>query len=242
MKPLARQVASIVLVVTAWAGAAGVASAQSAFFVERFMGATLGAHLRDADGAFQLDKGYVHRTGSEGFWSANRHYITTARHDYLSSDWTYDVTFFSPIYAPDDILFIGMGEALPDPSYFNEPQNSINFRIHQGLFAFFTGWRVDVAAHSIGYGEFTYFDIAVGYLPPISPEGGVFTARIRKSGNQVTFEILDADPPIAVTIPDIRFTAPFLDASNSRIFFGNATGEYEFSDMRILPAAVNTGQ
>lgn len=242
MKTLARQLMWVVVFLTGLPGGASVVSAQSAFFVERFMGATLGSHLQDADSGFQLGKGYVHRAGNEGFASANRHYLTTVRHDYISGDWTYDVTFFSPIYAPpDDILFIGLGEAIPDPSYFNEPQNSINFRIHQGLFAFFTGWRVDVAAHSLGYGEFTYFNIAVGYLPPTWPGGGLFTARIRKSGSEVTFEILDANPPITVTIPDVRFAAPFLDASNSRIFFGNASGEYLFDDMRILPAAVNTG-
>ena len=219
----------------------GAASAQSEFFVERFMGANLGAHLIDVDGEFQLGKGYIHRLGNEGPASANRHYITTARHDYLSRDWTYDITFFSPTFAPDDILFIGLGEAVPDPSYFNEPQNSVNFRIHQGEFAFFTGWRVDVAAHSVGFGVFTYFDIAVGFLPPNAPEGGLFTARIRKSGTEVTFQILDTDPPIVVMIPDVRVAAPFLDASNSRIFFGNASSEYLYSDIRVLPAAVHTG-
>lgn len=240
MKTLTRLMLVIVVVTVALVST-GEASAQSAFFVERFMGTKLGTHLVDADSEFQLGKGYVHRSGNEGPASANRHYITTARHDYLSRDWTYDITFFSPTFAPDDILFIGLGEAVPDPSYFNEPQNSINFRIHQGEFAFFTGWRVDVAAHSVGFGVFTYFDIAVGFLPPNAIDGGLFTARIRKSGTEVTFQILDTDPPIVVTIPDVRLAAPFLDASNSRLFFGNASSDYLYSDMRVLPDAVQIG-
>lgn len=217
----------------------GNASAESRYFVTRFMGAKLGNHLEDADTGFQLGKGSVRRTGDEGPQSANRHYITTVRSDYASGDWRYEITFVSPPDAPDDILFIGLGEGVPDAEYFNEPQNSINFRIHQGQFAFFTGWRVDVAAHSVGYGVFTYFAEAVGYLPP-GPEGGVFTARIRKDGSAATFEILDT--PILVVIPDIESAAPFLGTSDGRLFFGNASGAYSYGDMRVLPAAVHAGE
>lgn len=219
----------------------GNASAESRYFVTRFMGAKLSNHLEDADAGFQLGKGSIRRTGEEGPESANRHYITTARDDYASGDWSYEITFVSPPDAPDDILFIGVGEGVPDPEYFNEPQHSLNFRIHQGQFAFFTGWRVDVAAHSSGFGVFTYFAEAVGFLPP-GPDGGAFTARIRKTGTQATFEILDANPPIGVTIPDIDAAAPFLGSSASRIFFGNASGAYSYGDMRVLPAAAYAGK
>lgn len=219
----------------------GEASAESPYFVARFKGARLSSHLQDADAAFQLGDGDIRRTGDEGPANYNRHYVTTVRHDYVSRDWTYEITFVSPPNAPDDILFIGFGEAAPDPEYFNEPRNSVNFRIHQGEFAFFTGWRVDVAAHSSGYGVFTYFAEDVGYLPP-GPDGGVFTARIRKAGSQATFEILDTTPPIVVIIPDIESAAPFLGTSASRIFFGNASGAYSYEDMRVLPAAVHGGK
>ena len=219
----------------------GNASAESRYFVARFMDAKLSNQLEDADAGFQLGNGNIRRTGDEGPQSANRHYVTTLRSDYASEDWSYEITFVSPPNAPDDILFIGVGEGVPDGEYFNEPQNSINFRIHQGEFAFFTGWRVDVAAHGVGYGVFTYFAEAVGYLPP-GPDGGIFTARIRKTGTQATFEILDANPPIVVTIPDIVAAAPFLGSSASRIFFGNASGAYAYGDMRVLPAAVQMGE
>jgi hypothetical protein len=217
------------------------AEGRSQFFVERFTGAKLSAHLQDTDSEYQLEKGSIHRKGEEGPASANRHYITTVRHDYASGDWMYEITFFSPLFAPDDILFIGVGEALPDPEYFNEPRNSLNFRIHQGEFAFFTNWRVDVAAHSVGFGEFTYFDMAIGFLPPNGPDGGLFTARIRKIGSQLTFEILDTDPPIVTTVADLASAAPFLDATNSRIFFGNASGAYAYGDMRVSPPAIHKG-
>jgi hypothetical protein len=230
----------LMLVIVALAGACtpfATALAQSAFFVERFMGAGLGVHLADGDSQFLLGKGYVDRSGNEGPASTNRHYLTTARHDYVSRDWTYDITFDSPASAPDDILFVGVGEAVPDASYFNEPRNSLNFRIHQGLYGFGNGWRVDVAAHSVGYGVFTCREMGVGNLPPTASNTGTFTARIRKSGNEMTFQILGT--PILVTVPDVRSCAPFLNASNSRIFFGGASGEYLFSEMRVLPASVD---
>jgi hypothetical protein len=213
------------------------ASAQSAYFVERFMGAKLGAHLVDADGQFDLRKGYVERSGNEASASTNRHYITTVHADYIARDWTYDITVLSPATAPDDILFIGFGEATPDPTYFNEPRNSINFRIHQGATGFGNGWRVDVGAHSVGYAVFTYLEMGVGFLPPMAPEGSTFTVRIRKSGNAMTFRILGT--PIEVCIPDVRAYAPFLDETNSRVFFGNASGDYSFADMRVLPPSVD---
>ena len=230
----------LMLVIVALAGAwtpFAPALAQSAFFVEPFMGADIGVHLTDADSQFLLGKGYVHRAGNEGPASTNRHYITTVSHDYVSRDWTYDITFVSPASAPDDILFVGVGEAVPDPSYFNEPRNSLNFRVHQGLYGFSNGWRVDVAAHSVGYGVFTFIEMGVGYLPPTAPDTGTFTARIRKSGNEITFQILGT--PILVTVPDVHSYAPFLDDSNSRIFFGNASGEYLFAEMRVLPTSVD---
>jgi len=240
MKALKRRIVVIAITLTASLVSIDLVCAQSAYFVDRFMGATLGNHLQDVNSEFLLGKGYVHRGGNEGPASANRHYITTVRQDYISRDWTYDITFFSPIFAPDDILFIGFGEAVQDDSYFNEPRNSLMFRIHQGQFAFFTNWRVDVAAHTVGPAIYTYFNEAVGFLPANLPDGGLFTARIRKSGKEVTFQILDT--PILVIIPDVSIAAPFLSQSNSRIFFGNASTEYLFSDMRVLPASVDAAQ
>src|SRR6266566_1472629 len=70
----------LMLVIFALAGALAPfapALAQSAFFVDPFMGAELGVHLTDVDGQFLLGKGYVHRTDNEGPQSTNRHYFTT---------------------------------------------------------------------------------------------------------------------------------------------------------------------
>jgi hypothetical protein len=211
----------------------------SPFFVERFTGGVLNVHLQDDDGQFSLDNGSIRRSGWEGPASANRHYISTVRSDYDSFNWSCEVTLTAPPSGADDILFIGVGEAVPDPGYFNEPRNSLYLRIHQGSYAFGTSWRVDLAAHGTdsGASTFTYFR-SIGNLPS---GGGSHTVRITKAGRTVTFELRDSSPAILVTVPDATSAAPFLNASHSRIFFGNASGDYSYSDLRILPDSVDQG-
>ncbi len=182
------------------------------------------------DGVFQLDGDVIRRAGNEPGQSRRRHYMRTVRSDYVSSDWTCQITFRTPDNAPDDIIFIGLGEGVPDGSFYNEPRNSLNFRIHQGQTAFGVNWRVDVVAHDTGAFHFTHSTEA-GHLP--GPKGGMFTARIHKTGGQAIFQILDT--PITVTIPDIRAVAPFLYVSGSRIFFGNASSAYSFEGPRVIP-------
>lgn len=203
------------------------------FFIARFQN-HLSPHLQDADQAFVVGGGLIRRvdeaSGPAPCCQGTRHYIATERADYLSLDWTYEVTFHTPANAPDEVLYIGFGEAVPDPLFYDEPRNSLNFRIHQGATGTEAAWIVHVAGHDFGFFSFTFID-GSGYL--VDPAGGTWTARIRKIGRQATFEILGTD--IALTIPDIIAVAPFLEQVPTRIFFGNALGNYTFSDMRVLP-------
>jgi hypothetical protein len=186
--------------------------------------------LLDADGGFDLTGGEIRRTGNEPSQSSNRHYMKSVRADYIASDWTYQITFHSPANAPDDIIFIGLGEAVPDSSFYNEPRNSVNFRIHQGATSFGNGWDVDVVAHDVGNLHWTYSNLGVGALPGAA--GGTHTVQMSKSGAETTLEILDAG--IVVTIPDLAVAAPFLYTGASRIFFGNASSAYSFDPPLLL--------
>ncbi len=202
-------------------------SAQAQFFTDPLRAAIFGPNLHDTDSAFVVSREGARRRANEPAASSNRHYVTTTSTDYLSTDWTFEITFQTSANAPDDIVFIGFGEAVADETYFNEPRNSVEFRIHQGQTAFGTGWRVDIAAHGTGRWDFPY-QAQVGFLP--GAEGGTHIARIRKVGNQVSFEILGSG--IVGTI-DIAETAWFLPNS-SRIFFGNASSAYSFNEVRVL--------
>jgi hypothetical protein len=200
------------------------------FFIARFHN-HLSPQLQDADEAFVVGDGLIYRTllqpTPSPCCSSDRHYITTERSDYLSLDWTYEITFHSPANDTDEVLFVGFGQAVPDPLFFNEPQNSVYLAISQGASL---GSDVRLSAHDIGMWSHTYLQFPGAVQ---DPQGGAFITRVRKIGRSVTFEIVGTN--VAATIPDILEAAPFLSQVPTRILFGNAFGNYTFSDMRVLP-------
>jgi hypothetical protein len=204
--------------------------AASPYFIARSQH-RLSPHLEDIDQAFAVGDGLIHRTLLQPTptpcCSSDRHYITTRRSDYLWLDWTYEITFHSPANGTDEVLFVGFGEAVQDPLFYNEPQNSVYLAISQGASL---GSDVRLSAHDAGMWSHTYLQFPGAVR---DPEGGAFTVRIRKIGPGVTFDILGTE--VAATIPNILEAAPFLSQVPTRIFFGNAFGNYSFSDMRVLP-------
>ena len=224
--------------------AAALVNGESLNLVDNFGGHHLNTrHFSDLDGAFVVEHGVVRRSGDEGIYSEDRRYVTTIRSDYLAFDWTYEVTFRSPTDGPPDILFIGMGSGRPDPTYFNEPANSLTFRIHQG----WIDGRVDVAAHPIAP-QFTYFAEAIGALPGHPGRAYTeYTAQISKTGDSIEFSICEVvpkpsqssnsargcQPLFSHSIADIAEAAPFLSMGNSYLFFGNGSGSYSYTKAKI---------
>jgi len=200
------------------------------------------AQFNDLDGAFVVANGEARRSQHEGAYTEDRHYLTSTRSDYLLSDWSYEVTVRSPSNGPPDILFIGIGSGRPDPTFFNEPANSLEFRIHQG----WIGGRVDVAANPTG-GNWTYAVPAIGFIPADSgTEFKEFTARITKVGNTIKFSICKCpsdstpcEPEFFNEIPDVSAAAPFLISGNTYLFFGNGSGSYLFTKATIAPGPAN---
>ena len=211
-------------------------------FVVKISGDNGFENFNDLDGAFFVANGAARRSEHVGIYTEDRHYLTTTSSDYLSSDWIYEVTVRSPSNGPADILFIGIGSARPDPTYFNESANSLMFRIHQG----WIDGRVDVAAHPTGP-DFTYFAEAVGALPAdSSTEFTEFTARIAKVGNAIELSICKrvadpdgCEPQFSHEVLDVAAAAPFLDSGNSYLFFGNGSGSYVFTKATVLPGPAN---
>jgi hypothetical protein len=201
--------------------------------------------FNDLDGAFVMANGEARRSEHEGIYTEDRHYLTSARSDYLSSDWIYEVTVRSPSDGPPDILYIGIGSGRPDPTYFNEAANSLMFRIHQG----WIDGRVDVAAHPTGP-EFTYLAEAIGALPaPTGSDFTEFTARIAKVGNTIKFSIFnictcpsDSElcwPDFSHEILDVSAAAPFLSSGNTYLLLGNGSGSYVFTKATITEGPAN---
>ena len=212
--------------------ASNAISRPSNYFIERCTGEKLSESLVDANGMFQFDSGSIRRIGNEASESRNRQFITSARSDFLSANWTYEITFKAPLNAPDDILSIGFGEGVPDHSFYNEPKNSVYFHFHQGKTGWNNGWRVDIISHSTGYFVYPYKAEGIGYLPPGSKDG-IFTARISKKGDVVTFSV--PGTKITHTIKNISAAAPFLSPSNTRLFFGSSSSAYSYCCITSLP-------
>ena len=209
-------------------------------FVVKIAGNAEFKDFNDLDGAFVLANGGVRRSEHQGIYTEDRHYLTTTQADYLASDWIYEVTVRSPTDGPPDILFIGIGSGRPDPTYFNEPANSLMFRIHQG----WIDGRVDVAGHPTGPGpNFTYFAEAIGSLPADSSmEFTEFTARLTKVGNTIEFSICrpaadsgPCEPQFSDEILDLSAAAPFLGSGDAYLFFGNGSASYAYTKATILP-------
>jgi hypothetical protein len=219
-----------ILVVLLTAAYSGSLLAAPRYFIARFQN-RLSPHLEDLDQAFVVGEGLIYRTllhpTPSPCCSSDRHYITTERSDYLSLDWTFEITFHSPANATDEVLFVGFGQAVQDPLFYNEPQNSVYLAISQGVSL---GSDVRLSAHDVGMWSHTYLQFPGAVQ---DPQGGAYIVRIRKIGWSVTFEILGTD--VAATIPDILQAAPFLGQVPTRLFFGNAFGNYSFSEMRLLP-------
>jgi hypothetical protein len=227
------------------------AAANSAdrFFIEDFTDERLNENrFSDPDDAFAVRQGQVRRAAHLGEYTEDRHYVRSALANYLSDDWTYEITVRSPNDGPPDILFIGIGSAEPDPTYFNEPGNSLLFRIHQG----WIDGRVDVAAHPLAP-TFTYFGEQIGALR--GKEGqqfNRFTARITKIGNSMRFSI--CENPLQGRVPwtqcirefrhdveNVAEAAPFLENGPSYLFFGNGSGSYSYERAAVYDASSVSG-
>lgn len=208
------------------------------FFIERFYSDSI-LNLIDQDTAFSFNNGRVSRKGNDESQSADRHYIHTKMANFLTKDFVYEVTLRSAaesqFYLPDDIIFIGIGEATSDAAYFNEPKNSVTFRVHEGSESFGTGRRVDVSANISG-GKNSYFQ-TIGHLPNILIKGEPVRFQIIKNGKKVTFKVLGMKPEISHTIANISKAAPFLNSENTYLFFGNASSSYAFDDMIVVPTS-----
>jgi hypothetical protein len=149
-----------------------------------------------------------------GIRTSGRKYVRTSSADFNTGDFVLDVVF--SMGKDDDIAYIGLGEGIPAAAY-EEPQNSVNFRVHP---PHVINGEVMVSK-VIGSGE------TIGLLSKY----GTHCARIEKKGDTVTFSIdVDFDgkfsSDFSKTIPNIKEFAPFLVNGKSFFFFGGG-GTFE---------------
>ena len=211
----------------------GVAASDGRSFQEDFNGTVI-TNLQDADNAYTVSGGQIQNTTSTDL--GDRHYVRTHVTDYNTVDFVAELTFTLTDDTGNMLHFFGLGPGIPDTSSTDESTGAY-LRIHSPGTASPPG-RVDVFVRDIGSGSGIDSIQTIGQM---TNSGGTHRARIEKSGDQVTFSI-DVDFDGSVFAADFSHTitdltaptaAPFLNDTNSRIYFGTASGVDTFDDFKV---------
>jgi tRNA A-37 threonylcarbamoyl transferase component Bud32 len=171
----------------------------------------LPAHLQGGDHVL-ADK--------DGLRTNGRTYVLTKDSDYLKKDFTFEIVFTQKA-DKEGTAFIGIGTGSNQSAY-NEPVESVYLGIPP------PNINNGAVGLSKGPGQTVY--------PGRIHRAGTHRVIIEKKGNVVTFT-LDvgndgpSDDDVERTIPDIKAYAPFLNGSNTHIFFGGG-GTYEKMRLR----------
>ena len=223
----ARSVA-IVLVAALATLSISTESASAAFmFAEDFNSATPNPHLEGYSN-FTVGGGVIRRDGSY-YNSVSRKYMRTTGTNYNEADFRFELTFTTTPLGKTSINFIGLGRGDRGPSGvtnpYNEPYESLYFRIH----------TPDTSGGFVSIANLPVQSIlTIGNLPT----AGTHRALIEKVGNEITFAI-DAHyngtfaSDMSHTFTDLAATAPFLDNTQSRLFFGTVYDGDSFDDWNV---------
>ncbi len=190
---------------------------------ERFDSAATNPNLVGYE-RFVIEDGVIRRNGDRSDHN-DRHYIQTTATDFNELDFRYEVTFTTTFLNQVGINYVGLGAGTRAAAY-NAPADSLFLRIHTP--------NIDGGLAAISNRPATNL-IVVGNLRT----AGVHRVRIDKIGNTISFSI-DAEfdgefvADMSHTIYDLASVAPFLNSSNSRLFFGTALPDDSFDDMRII--------
>ncbi len=178
----------------------------------------LPAYLLAPDAAYNAKDGLRFKDNS---------YVRTRDSSFLKQDFLFEMLFTTEHGAEKNkIVIIGLGEGIPATTGYNEPINSVFFRIHPPDFG-----QGEVRLAKLKLGEVIPTEDKIGEIR----ENGTHLARIEKKGNVVTFSVcvnyqgkFSAD--LSRTIPDVKTFAPFLTEKNTRLFFGGGGG---FKEVRL---------
>ena len=168
-------------------------------------------------------------TYGNGDPNSDRPMVKTVSGAFLTEDFEFDVDVTAPT-SNTDLIYVGLGQGIPNPNYFNEPTESFKFRIHNNIAGYYgIQAAVDVGQISMGFA----FDQPIGVLQP----GVTTTFRIVRSGNNVTLSV-PSQPGASVTVP--LTLVPSLNSANAYLFFGNTAVGTTFSNFRVFPLADTT--
>ena len=164
----------------------------------------------------------------------SRQYIRTVDADYLSVDFTFNVTYTVPINGGGaGIAFLGFGQGEGDPAFFGEPLLSLYMR--NGPNDFESGFlQPSINSGGGSVNEMTRLG---------NPGGGTHRAQFTRVGDSLVFA-LDEDSSSGAFVADYSKTfsvsadLPFLTTSNSRLFVGSESSGVSFDQFNVTVSAV----
>ena len=216
------------------------AQADQIYFSEDFSGVSIGSELQDIDNAFNIEGGELRRV-SQPINSWDKHYVSTVYSNYISQDFIAQITFTLTAYdyvssneGLGGVNFFGIGSGVPNPNSSNTVTEALQFNMHV-VYPSTESGRIDGVAT---WGPWDLRGGGVGFYR-VTTQGGTHRVEIKKEGNQVTFSFDENynavfTPDGTHTITDIATYAPWLNDSNSRIYFGMCTDDM-FDDFTVTP-------
>ncbi len=170
----------------------------------------------------QSADGYTYGNGDP---NSDRPMVKTVSGAFLTEDFEFDVDVNAPT-SNTDLIYVGFGQGIRNPNYFNEPTESFEFRIHN-IPGNYMGIQAAVDAGQSPPSGFV-FNQQIGIFQP----GVTTTFRIVRSGNNVTLSV-PSQPGASVTVP--LTLVPSLNSTNAYLFFGNTAIGTTFSNLRVFP-------
>lgn len=173
-------------------------------------------------GQYTYTSSGLERTGSSS-GSGNgvdRPMVRTTSGGFLNENFVAQITV-TTTSSNQDIIFFGLGQALTNAAYNNEPTNNPLFRIHN--LPGYQGVQVDVENGSVPY-PYTFLSGDVGTYNPAGTKFGI--SRI---GDSLTFSVSGQ----AVETLSLSQYASYLDLTNAYLFFGNSANGTTFSDFSV---------
>ncbi len=205
---------------------------------EPFSSPPLNPLLQDANSGFTISGASIHRTSNTG--SSGTYYIRTNEADFINENFDYWLSFTVPNVGGTNIDFFGIGQGVPLPGFW-EPENYVGLRIQSAE----TNGNIDLALNgdqnlnnNAGVQQ-----QAIGVINA-SNTNNLMRAELEKIGNQVRF-FVDLNyngsvfnPTVNLTLPDVATSAPFLNSSNTSLFFGTSIPQNQFTNMLVNTLSV----
>jgi hypothetical protein len=188
-------------------------------------------------GSFSIQSNAVHNSvnafGHAPFGHAGRAYVRTVDSDYATVDFTATVLLTLSDHPTDQTFsgWFGIGAGTPNSNWYSSPNQGIDIELFPtGGFGGLTRVRRVDPLDDSGVEENAFGSGSIG--------NGTHLLSIAKSGNTLTLSVdKDNNGSVDLSSGPIDLTDPansFLNATNSRIFFGGPSN-YVWDNLTVVP-------